>query len=149
MGSLLPKEEHFCQEYALHGNATKAYREAYATKPDTKPITCAVNGCKLLKDERLKARIEELRAEFRGNITVTVETLVNEFEEARQHALADPKGAAAATAASNAKAKLLGFMVEKHEHTGKDGGAIETKQTLDVGNLSEEELAVLAKMLGK
>lgn len=28
-------------------------------------------------------------------------------------------------------AKMLGFMVEKHEHTGKDGGAIEVKTLAD------------------
>lgn len=37
-------------------------------------------------------------------------------------------------------AKMLGFMVEKHEHTGKDGGPIETKQSIDVSKLTDDEL---------
>lgn len=37
-------------------------------------------------------------------------------------------------------AKMLGFMVEKHEHTGKDGGPIETKQSIDVTKLTDDEL---------
>lgn len=147
MKALTPKQEAFCQEYALHGNASRAYRNSYDTTPETKAITCAVNGCKLLKDPKIKARIKELREELNDNIVVTANSLLEEFEEARQHALADPKGAAAATAASNAKAKLLGFMIDKHEHTGKDGGPIESKTVLDVSGMSEEELAILAKAL--
>lgn len=149
MKALTPKQEAFCQEYALHGNASRAYRNCYDVAPETKQAACAVNGCKVLKDERIKARIKELREELNENIVVTAQSLLEEFEEARQHALADPKGAAAATAASNSKAKLLGMMVDRQEHSGPGGSPIETRTTFDVSKLSEEELAVLAKMMGK
>lgn len=52
--------------------------------------------------------------------------------------LADKKGA------NDSIAKHLGMFVEKHEHTGKDGGPIETR------NLSDEELdARIARLMGK
>lgn len=38
-------------------------------------------------------------------------------------------------------ARICGFIIEKHEHTGKDGGPIETKQTIDLSKLTDDELA--------
>lgn len=57
---------------------------------------------------------------------ITVDTLVGELEEARQVAK-NTEVPSAMVAATMGKGKLLGLIVDKNEHTGKDGAAIETK----------------------
>lgn len=143
---LTPKQEAFCQHFATWGNGAKAYAHAYDVGEDTKPLTMYVEASRLLKHEGVSARIDELQAEFAAATRVTVQSLAKEFDEAREHALKDPKGSAAAVAASNAKAKLLGFHVERHEHSGPGGGPIKTEGTLDVSGLSDH---VLEELLSK
>ena len=140
------KQENFCQHFATWGQGGKAYQHAYDVDPNSKPITWHVEASKLLKNPRILERVDELREEFRIATRVTVESLAAEFDEAREHALKDPKGSAAAVAASNAKAKLLGFHVERHEHSGPGGGPIKTEGTLDVSGLSDH---VLEELLSK
>lgn len=55
-----------------------------------------------------------------------------------------PNGARSACMILDSMAKLEGVMVEKHEHTGKDGAPIETKSTIDISKLSEEDQEMLA-----
>jgi hypothetical protein len=58
---LTPKQEKFCLEYLRVENATEAYRIVYNSK--AKPETCARNGFKLLENNKIVARIDDLRAE--------------------------------------------------------------------------------------
>lgn len=143
------QQEDFCQHFATWGNGWKAYQHAYNVSEDTKQTTMYVNASKMLKMPHIWARVEELREEFRIATRVTVESLAKEFDEAREHALRDPKGSAAAVAASNAKAKLLGFHVERHEHSGPGGSPIRTEATLDVSGLSDSVLEELLSKLGQ
>lgn len=55
---LTPKQEKFCIEYAKCGNARQAYISAgYKHKKDS---TTDVNACRLLKNDKVKARLAEL-----------------------------------------------------------------------------------------
>ncbi len=143
------KQEEFCQHFATWGNGGKAYRHAYDVAPETKQTSVYVQASELLKKPEIAARVEELREEFKLATKVTVESLAAEFDEAREHALKDPKGSAAAVAASNAKAKLLGFHVERHEHSGPGGSPIRTEGTLDITGLSDAVLEELLSKLGQ
>jgi len=143
------KQEEFCQHFATWGNGAKAYEHAYDVKPETKRTSLYVQASELLRNPKISERVEQLRDEFRLATKVTVESLAAEFDEAREHALRDPKGSAAAVAASNAKAKLLGFHVERHEHSGPGGSPICTEATLDITGLSDAVLEELLSKLGQ
>ena len=67
---------------------------------------------------------------------LTIDDLVAELEEARTAALgAENPQSSAAVSATMGKAKLLGLVVDKQEHTGADGKpiqhAVEIKVTFD------------------
>lgn len=56
------KHELFCLEFARTGNASKSYKAAYG---DMKDSSLYSNGNRLLRNDRIKARIEELSVEMR------------------------------------------------------------------------------------
>ncbi|MDR6632358.1 hypothetical protein J2X72_001142 [Phyllobacterium sp. 1468] len=85
------------------------------------------NASRLSANENIVARVTELQSQSAERAAVTVESLTDELEEARQLAMADEKGASAAVAAVMGKAKLHGLLIEKNEHTGKNGGPIQTE----------------------
>ena len=62
--------------------------------------------------------MQQLQAEHQGRHEVTVDSLVAELDEARALAI-EVKTPSAAVAASMGKAKLLGLIVDKAEHSGK------------------------------
>lgn len=62
---LTPKQEKFCLEYAKCGNARQAYINAgYSHKKES---TTDVNACRLLKNDKVKARLAELAEEVKNN----------------------------------------------------------------------------------
>tara|TARA_Y100001937_G_C7097092_1_gene320613 strand:+ start:616 stop:1194 length:579 start_codon:yes stop_codon:yes gene_type:complete len=58
-GKLSQKQEMFCVNYAKHGNATRAYKEAYSAE-NMKPATIYVKACELLKNGKIEVRLKEL-----------------------------------------------------------------------------------------
>lgn len=125
--SLTPKQEAFALAYVETGNASEAYRRAYNCAPTTKTETINNKGHALLKRGEVRARVEQLQARAVERHEITVDDLIRELEEARAAALATEKPQAAAmVAATLGKAKLLGLITDRQEHTGKDGGPIET-----------------------
>ncbi|MGE6418031.1 terminase small subunit [Alteromonas macleodii] len=56
---LSQKQEVFCISYAKHGNATRAYKEAYNAE-NMKPATIYVKACELLKNGKIEVRLKEL-----------------------------------------------------------------------------------------
>ncbi|HEY4215011.1 MAG TPA: terminase small subunit [Steroidobacteraceae bacterium] len=60
--ALRPKQEAFSQAYVAHGNATRAYREAFDCDPTTKPATIRQRAYDLVHDPGVAARIRELYA---------------------------------------------------------------------------------------
>lgn len=115
---LTPKQEKFCQLYIELGDASAAYRGAYNAEK-MKPDTIHVKASQMLKVDKFRIRIEELREEIKTRHKITVDDLIAELEEARQAALgqSNPQGSAA-VAATMGKAKLLGMDKQVIEHTG-------------------------------
>lgn len=58
---------------------------------------------------------------------LTIARLTHELEQARLLAMADAKGASAATSAILGKARLHGLLVERREMSGRGGGPVKTE----------------------
>lgn len=70
---LTPKQEKFCIEYAKCGNARRAYINAgYSHKKDG---TTDVNACRLLKNDKVKARLAELAEEIKDNSIADIQEM--------------------------------------------------------------------------
>ena len=70
---LTPKQEKFCIEYAKCGNARQAYISAgYKHKKDS---TTDVNACRLLKNDKVKARLAELAEEAKNNSIADIQEM--------------------------------------------------------------------------
>ncbi|TGR84532.1 hypothetical protein EN866_33245 [Mesorhizobium sp. M2D.F.Ca.ET.223.01.1.1] len=115
---LTQKQEAFCLAYVETGNASEAYRRSYDVGEDTKPETIWPNASRLLADSKVSARVLELRSLARELTMVTVGSLTEELEAARQHAMKDEKGASAAVSAIMGKAKLHKLLDEERQQTG-------------------------------
>lgn len=132
------RHEKFAQERAKGKSIDDAYVAAgYAEN-------CG-NAGRLGRSEPVLERVAELQLRVAAKTETTVADIVAQLDEDR--AFAREKGqSAAAVSASLGKAKLLGLMPERHEHTGKNGGPIEYR------DLSEDEidarLAALAEKHG-
>lgn len=123
--TLTIKQEAFCQAYIETGNASEAYRTAYAADK-MKPETVNRNAKSLLDNNKIATRVAELQGEIKQRHNVTVDSLIAELEEARQAALtAETPQSSAAVAATMGKAKLTGLDKQVIEISGKDGGAIQ------------------------
>lgn len=71
------KQENFCHYYIdTDGNASEAYRMSYNAS-NMKPETVWSNACRLLKDSKVKARIEEIKERRRKESEVKRETVEN------------------------------------------------------------------------
>lgn len=125
-GKITVKQERFCQVYMETGNASEAYRQAYPKSQKWPEDAVRVNASKLLKNTNVSLRVRALAEDALKRHEITVDTLVDELEEARQLAKS-VETPSAMVAATMGKGKLLGLIVEKNEHTGKDGAPIETK----------------------
>ena len=83
---LTPKQENFCLAYLETGNASEAYRRAYDAE-NMKPETINRNAFAVLENNKIAARLSELREPIVKAYQITVMDLVQELEEARQAAL--------------------------------------------------------------
>lgn len=115
---LTQKQEAFCLAYVETGNASEAYRRSYDTSEDIKPETVWSEASRLLADPKVSARVQSLRILARELTMVTVGSLTEELEAARQHAMKDDKGASAAVSAIMGKAKLHRLLEEEKQQTG-------------------------------
>ena len=117
------KKEAFCQAYILCNNQSQAYRETYDVKEGTKPETVWSNACQLMSDTKVAQRVYELQQVVQERTLVTVESLCEELEEARELALSTEQPSAV-TGAVMAKAKLHGLDINKTEIAGAGGGSV-------------------------
>lgn len=121
MTGLTIKQEAFCQAYIEKGNASEAYRTAYAADK-MKAEAIHVNASKLLDNAKVALRVKELQGEIKQRHNVTVDSLLKELEEARQAALgAETPQSSAAVAATMGKAKLTGLDKQIVEMRGSLG----------------------------
>lgn len=122
---LTPKQEAFALAYVETGNASEAYRRSYNAEK-MKPSVIAVKASELLANGNVAVRVAELQAAHVERHEITVDDILRELEEARALAAGGEKPQPAAmVAASMGKAKLLGMLTDKMEHSGKDGGTID------------------------
>lgn len=124
MAGLTIKQEAFCQAYIETGNASEAYRTAYAADK-MKAEAIHVKASELLSNGKISVRVRELQGEIKQRHNVTVDSLIAELEEARQKALsAETPQSSAAVAATMGKAKLTGLDKQIVELTGQGGGPV-------------------------
>jgi len=136
MTSLTLKQEAFCQAYIETGNASEAYRTAYAADK-MKSESINRKAKELLDNGKISARVAELRGEIKQRHNVTVDSLLEELEEARQKALtAETPQSSAAVAATMGKAKLVGLDKQVIDHTSSDGSMSPTPTTIRLVGVS-------------
>lgn len=113
-----PRHERFAQALAKGKTSDEAYQLAgYAPNRG--------NASTLKAKQNIEARVSELLNRGAERAECTVASIINELEEARTLARGIEQPSPM-VAASMGKAKVAGLLVEKTEHTGKDGGPIET-----------------------
>lgn len=120
------RQERFAQELAKGKSQVDAYRAAGYAGDETA-------ACRLSKNVKVAARIEELQQRAASKAEVTIADIARQLDEDREFAKACGS-AAAAVSATLGKAKVLGLIKERHEHAGVNGGPIEYR------NLGEEEI---------
>lgn len=82
------------------------------------------NASTLKANQIIADRVAELQGKAAAKAVVTIEDIARQLDEDRQFAR-EVGSAAASVAATMGKAKVLGLIVDKNEHTGKDGAPIE------------------------
>lgn len=103
------RHELFAQGLVEGKTADQAYADAgYAQN--------RCNASRLRTNENIIRRIEELRSEHRQRHNVTVDSLINEYDENRREAFRTSQ-MAAANGATAGKVRLLGFL---REHQPKE-----------------------------
>lgn len=103
------KQENFCKSYVETGNASQAYRLAYnAEKMKNNSVNRKAK--ELLDNVKITARISQLQKVIENRHNITIDSLIQELEQARQTALtAETPQTSAAVAATMGKAKLSGL----------------------------------------
>ena len=143
-----PRMERFARYYLETGNAAASYLRA-GYKPSTR-TSLDPAASKLTRSHKVKARIRELQAHLVNRNRITVDSLVEELEEARLDAKTRGQPATAVSAIL-AKAKLAGLLVERRE-SGTPGEFAGLQSEADVlakvrAELGEDAAAALAKAL--
>ena len=114
------KHEQFCQVWLETGNKSEAYRKSHPSSLKWKDETVHNKAYALSKRGEVLARFEQLQEDTVKAHGVTIESLIEELNEARQAALtADTPQSSAAITATMSKAKLVGLDVHKSEQTIK------------------------------
>lgn len=107
------KHELFAQGVAKGMSATEAYERA-GYKPH-RP-----SASRLLTNANVETRIGELKAKAAERAVVTIDDIVRQLDEDREFARKSGT-AAAAVSATMGKAKVLGLIIDKNDHTSSDG----------------------------
>ena len=117
---LTPRQQRFCQEYAIDLNATAAARRAgYSEK------TVHVQGPRLLANVRVASRIAELQDEVAERNKLSVDGVVTNLAELRDEAVA---------------AGQMGPAVRAQELIGRTIGAFVDRQLTGQETLSREQI---------
>lgn len=127
------KQRAYCLAFMETGNSSEAYRRSYDASGMT---TASVNRCAkdVYDNVNVSAMIEQLRKKAMKRNEITVDTLLDELEEARKAALdADTAQSSAAVSATMGKARLLGLDKKIVDHMSSDGSLMPTKIVLMAG----------------
>lgn len=113
---LTAKQEKFCQGVAKGLNYSDAYREAY-NAGKMKPESVNRLATELMKDIKIKSRVDELKQKATEEIKYTVEDSFLKLSEIQALAMKNKK-LSDAIKAEELKGKLKGLYVEKREISG-------------------------------
>lgn len=118
-GVLTPKQEAFCLAYIEIGNASDAYRKAYASE-NMKPTTINRNAKALMDDSKIATRIAALRDKVEAKTFLTIERLTNDLLRIAKKGedLAEAPGLSVARASLMDAAKLNGLVTDKLDVKG-------------------------------
>lgn len=105
--SLTVKQEVFCTAYIETGNASEAYRQVYDAQ-NMNAATINRKAFELTANGKITARLDELRTQHAARHVITIDSLIDELEEARQLAKLNAQASAMVTATMS-KAKVLGL----------------------------------------
>ena len=132
------EQERFCMAYIDTGKARDAYEISFGCIPSQKELKSFLDLPNVIK--RVSEIYNQYMSLMQQSCQVDVDMLVRELEQARQIALTE-REASAAVAATMAKAKLHGLMVDRKEISMKrpeDMTEAELRQVL--GEEFEEDL---------
>lgn len=119
------RHELFAQQMAKGVGQADAYIAAgYKVSESATPAAAS----RLWSDPAVRARVDELKGAAAERTEITIHDIANQLDEDRTFAK-ECKAPGSCVAATLGKAKVLGLLPDKVEHTGKDGGPIETAST--------------------
>jgi phage terminase small subunit len=113
MSDLTPKMERFAQEVASGKSQAEAYRIAYDAK-NMGADTIHSKASILAKDDRIRARVDEIRMPIIKAKQLTLETHLEDLKALRNMAIKDGKLSAAINA-EIARGKAAGVAIDKVE----------------------------------
>lgn len=116
MGQLSLRHELFAREYVkANGNGSAAYRKVY---PGVKWYATPRRAAWRLihKHPKVSERIKELRARMIKKSDITIDRILNDYEQAKSMAIEQEKPADLVNAAT-AQAKLVGLLKDRVENT--------------------------------
>jgi phage terminase small subunit len=116
-----PRHEAFVHHYLKCGDATKAFELAGYTRD-------SANAHRLLNRPKVQARLRELQDEIAAKVPITIESLIAELEEARQHATGKNQFSAAIKAILG-KAQLAGLLVERQKVEVTNNSALDRAES--------------------
>jgi len=127
-----PKHEKFCIVWHETGNKSEAYRKSHPQSLRWKEATVNSRASELSKESKILGRYKELQDETAARHFVTIDTLLEELQEARLIALqAETPQSSAAVSATMAKAKLMGLDISKVDLSSSDGTMTPKGRDLD------------------
>ncbi len=116
MSGLTQKQENFVLAYIETGNASEAYRRAYEAD-GMKPETVNVKASQLLRQDKIRIRLEELRKPVTVSAQLTLEQHLSDLEKLRELAKEEGKYGPAVQA-EIARGKAAGLYVERSQIDG-------------------------------
>lgn len=122
------KHEKFCQVWHAEGNKSEAFRQSHPHSLKWKDETVHNKASALSKKGEVKARFQQLQEKSLKDHGITIKSLLNELEAARQLAMgADTPQSSAAITATMSKAKLVGL----DKHVIEINADVKVRNTLD------------------
>lgn len=118
------RHEIFAQELAKGATADEAYQLAGYSENRG-------NATRLKANESVLKRVAELKEAAAVRARKSMDDILDQLDEDRQFAR-EMEAPSAAIQATMGQAKLLGYDKQLIEHTGKDGGPIETADLSDM-----------------
>jgi len=107
-GDLTPKMHKFSMAIVEGDSQSAAYRGAYDAT-NMKDEAVAVEASRLMRDPRIKGRIDELRSRLQRALGVSRATLLRELDEVKDLAR-ERRDVKSLLAVTMSKARLLGFL---------------------------------------